>query len=200
MKFGNLTVIDMCEDNGRQSVTWECRCDCGKVVNRAVKYLLDGRARSCGCKRRDQYGAKNVQYKHGKFGTRIHKIWDGMIQRCHNSNCKDYKNWGGRGIKVCNEWREFENFYADMGEAPEGRSIDRIDNDKGYSKSNCRWATWKEQLRNRRNVRMLSIDGMTKPVVQWAEELGFNRQATVRRITARILANRAAINMEMDRL
>jgi len=81
---------------------------------------------------KDQWGSKNHMYRHGKFGTRIHKIWDGMIQRCHNKNSRDYKHWGARGIKVCERWRDFINFYEDMGEAPTGLSIDRIDNNKGY--------------------------------------------------------------------
>lgn len=124
---------------------------------------------------KDQWGSKNSMYCHGKFGTRIHKIWDGMIQRCHNPKSRDFKNWGARGITVSDRWRRFENFYADMGDAPTDRSLDRIDNNKGYSKENCRWATWKMQHRNRRNNRFLEYRGQSKTMAEWIEITGIKK-------------------------
>lgn len=122
-------------------------------------------------------GKKNWAYRHGKFGSRIHKIWDGMIQRCHNPNCKDYKNWGARGIKVCKRWRDFINFYADMGDVPENglkMSLGRIDNNKGYFKKNCEWQTWKQQHRNKRNSKILTFNGKTQNLSAWIEEVAIN--------------------------
>lgn len=115
-------------------------------------------------------------YRHGMFGTRIHKIWDGMIQRCHNKNCKDYKNWGGRGIKVCKRWRDFINFYKDVGEPPTGKSLGRIDNNKGYSKENCEWQTWTEQHRNKRTNKIIKIGNETKNQSAWIEHFKINPQ------------------------
>ena len=105
-------------------------------------------------------------------GTRERKTWNDMIQRCRNPNSKDYKNYGGRGIKVCERWHEFEGFYEDMGDKPDGMSLDRIDNDGDYRPSNCRWATAKTQCRNRRGNRMLTYDGQTKCASAWAEVVG----------------------------
>lgn len=125
-------------------------------------------------------------YRHGMFGTKIHKIWDGMIQRCHNKNCKDYKNWGGRGIKVCAEWRTFANFYRDMGDVPDNgvkMSLGRINNNQGYHKANCRWETWKEQHRNRRDNNVIRFNGKSQPISAWAEELGINRNTLYWRLS-----------------
>lgn len=115
--------------------------------------------------------------RHGMFGTGIHKIWDGMIQRCRNPKSKDYKHWGARGTAVCDSWRKFVNFYKDMGDPEPGTSLDRIDNDGDYRKGNCRWATQKEQHRNKRNNRMISFKGKTKAMSAWAEELGINKNS-----------------------
>ncbi len=124
---------------------------------------------------KDQWGKKNSMYRHGKFGTRVHKIWDGMVQRCHNENSRDYPNWGGRGIRVCDRWREFVNFYEDMGDPLDGWSLDRIDNNGPYSKSNCRWATWKTQHNNKRNNRFLVFQNQKMTVSQWATITGLTK-------------------------
>ncbi len=110
--------------------------------------------------------------RHGMFGTKIYSIWGGIIQRCHNEQCPAYPRYGGRGITVSDEWRTFENFYRDMGERPQGKSLDRSDNDKGYSKENCRWATPKEQARNTRKNLYITHKGQTYLLLEWAEQLG----------------------------
>ena len=113
---------------------------------------------------------------HGLTKTSIHDIWRSMRQRCLNKKNKAYKNYGGRGIKVCKEWESFEIFYKDMGERPEGMTLDRINNDGNYEKSNCRWATDAEQTNNTRANILLTFEGMTKNVAQWARFKGFNIQ------------------------
>lgn len=110
--------------------------------------------------------------RHGQFGTRTYNIWGKMIQRCLNPKSSNYQHYGGRGILVCERWLDFENFYADMGKAPASLSLDRIDNEKGYSPDNCRWATGKEQCRNTRRNCHLTLNGTTKTVIEWAEYLG----------------------------
>ena len=106
----------------------------------------------------------------GKSPTYI--TWDKMKTRCNNPNHERYKDYGGKGIKVCVRWNSFVNFLKDMGERPEGKTLDRIDTTKGYSKSNCRWATIKQQMRNRNNTLMFTYEGKTKPLKEWAEEIG----------------------------
>lgn len=98
-----------------------------------------------------------------------------MISRCTNPNVKCFSNYGGRGIKICNEWEKFENFLADMGERPEGKTIERIENDKGYYKENCRWATKKEQANNKRNNVPFTFNGKTQNAAQWEAELGLKK-------------------------
>lgn len=109
---------------------------------------------------------------HGMRQTKIYTIWRGMRSRCQNPNVAAYPNYGGRGITVCPAWQSFENFYRDMGDPPAGFSLDRVNNDLGYSPENCRWATRKEQSRNQRGLRLLTIDGVEKSMGEWAEISG----------------------------
>ena len=111
-------------------------------------------------------------YKHGMYGTRTYKNWFSMKQRCLNRNDKNYKNYGGRGITICPEWLTFINFYKDMGEKPKDKSIDRINNNSGYCKSNCRWATPKEQMNNTRRNHLIDYRNKIQTMKQWSEELG----------------------------
>lgn len=114
---------------------------------------------------------------HRMTKTRIYKIWVNIIGRCTNPNDKDYPRYGGRGITISDEWRKFENFYSDMGNKPAGMQIDRINNNQGYSRENCRWATPSENSRNRRSARMITHNGETKNLVEWAQELGICSKA-----------------------
>ena len=135
--------------------------------------------------------------KHGMSGTKTYESWASMKARCLNPNHKNYKNYGGRGIVICECWlgkNGFQNFFNEMGEKPKGLSIDRIDNNKGYCKSNCRYATQKQQLNNIRRNRLLTYKNKTQNVTQWAEELGINRNTLFGRIrygwsVKRILTN-----------
>ena len=117
--------------------------------------------------------------KHGKHGTPEHKAWASMLQRCTNLKNAMWPHYGGRGIKVCDRWLDFKHFYADMGDRPEGTSIDRQDNDGNYEPGNCRWATDIEQNNNTSHNRFITLDGVTKTLAQWARERGLKHR-TVR--------------------
>lgn len=119
---------------------------------------------------------------HGMSKTKIYGIWSAMMSRCNNPNSGAYHNYGGRGIRVCERWHRFEDFYADMGERPQGKSLERINNDKGYSPENCIWAEREVQARNRRDTRYLTSDGVTKSVAEWSDETGISIGTICRRL------------------
>lgn len=147
-RFGRLVVVEQADNNNRGQVTWKCKCDCGNIKIICSASLVRGSTNSCGCLQKED--VKKRSTKHGMRKTLTYKIWAGMLQRCNNWNDPSYKDYGGRGITVCERWLKFENFFADMGEKPHGLTIDRIDNDLGYYKENCKWATQAEQVRNQR--------------------------------------------------
>ena len=120
-------------------------------------------------------GNKNPSFRHGKTKTRTYRCWSGMLTRCSNKNTKQWKDYGGRGIKFDKRWRDFCNFLEDMGECPEGHSLDRIDVNKGYNKKNCRWATHDQQVRNARSNLNITYAGKTMCVAEWAREMGINK-------------------------
>lgn len=107
--------------------------------------------------------------KHGKTNSRAYVAWENMIARCTNPKHPSYKNYGARGVKICERWMKFTNFYADMGDPPDGMSLDRIDNEGGYCPENCRWANTKVQAYNKRTTILLEIDGETKTLLEWSE-------------------------------
>ena len=163
-RFGMLTVISRADNRGT-SVMWNCLCDCGNTSIANGNNLRRGATRSCGCQ----------LIKHGQKGTRLYNIWGGMKARCYRPNHRWYKRYGGRGITVCNEWlHDFQAFYdwAMANGYKDSLSLDRQDNDKGYSPDNCRWATEVEQKNNRSNNQLVEIDGKIQTLSQWAAETG----------------------------
>lgn len=170
-KFTRLTVVSR-DNTSTKSVRWNCVCDCGNTTNVAANELKRGSSRSCGCLQKE-LAAKRVS-THKLSKTPTYKVWDAIIQRCLNENSQAYANYGGRGITVCEHWKTFQNFYADMGEKPDGLSIDRIDNNKGYSPDNCRWADTKTQSTNKRTNNKYTYDHKTLCISEWAELYGMS--------------------------
>ena len=147
-KYGKLKVVDLSHLKGNK-VYWLCVCDCGNQKSIYQNSLIGkGKVSSCGCSRIGKF----TSLSHGFSKKPIYRTWANMLNRCKNINATGYKNYGGRGIKVSKDWGKFENFLRDMGEAPSGLSLDRIDVNKDYSKDNCRWATSIEQNNNKRKT------------------------------------------------
>ena len=174
-KFGKLLVIrrdGSAPNGGSKAPMWLTRCDCGQEKRMNGSNLRRGVSKSCGC----------TLKKHGMFGTPEYRIWDSMVRRCHNPKHQAFKDYGGRGITVCASWRKFENFFQDMGRAPPGMWLDRINNNGNYEPGNCRWATPTQQGRNKRTNRLLTVGDVTATVPEWAERSGLKRTTIKERL------------------
>ena len=175
-KFGRLTVINLLSERAKNGMKiYKCLCNCGNYINVRYGNLTSGNTKSCGCFNSDCSSKRNST--HHKTHTRLYKIYHNMKTRCYNKNATRYSDWGGRGVVICDEWlNDFMSFYnrAIVNGYNDTLTIDRIDNNKGYSPSNYRWVTNQEQSNNRRSNINITYNGKIKTMEQWSEELGIN--------------------------
>lgn len=175
-RFNRLTVLERDFDKVRR-VHWKCICDCGIHISAAACDVKSGHTKSCGCANQESRVINNT--KHGKNRTPTYVVWSNMLARCTNPNLRDYKNYGGRGITICDQWRTFEGFFADMGERPDGLTLERIDVDGNYDPANCKWATPKEQANNWRKSIRATYMGKSYTAMQLSEMLNVSHERVV---------------------
>ena len=173
-RFGRLVVKRFLYTRGHEATYWLCVCDCGTEKAVRAGNLRSGNTKSCGC--------RQGTYRHDKYRSKVYLAWGGMLQRCENPKDPSYRNYGGRGITVCEQWHDFVVFYADMGDPPTGLSLDRIDNDGNYEPENCRWASLSEQQRNCRHNHLVTFQGKTQCLAAWAQEVSINQSTIQRRL------------------
>ena len=191
-KIGRLTVITEAGSDKHGHVKWLCQCECGTQKVILGDPLQRGLTRSCGCLRKE--AVSKATSTHGMSGTTTYSAWNSMLGRCIYPNTNGYKNYGGRGITVCERWlHSFENFYADMGVKPKKLTLERIDNNKGYSPDNCKWASRTENNRNKRTNRIIRYDGKSQCISAWEEDLGMGKGVLSHRL--RLYPPQIAINM-----
>ncbi len=187
-RYGQLTVIEQAPPpehvKRKDTAYWRCRCDCGNTVIVVGVSLREGNTASCGCLQRAT--AVATMTTHGMYKSTEYQSWQGMKERCYNPANRSYPNYGGRGIAVCDRWRDsFVAFFEDMGPKPSPtHSLDRIDGNGDYRPDNCRWATREQQQNNLRINRMLTYDGKTQTLARWAKELGIRQKTISTRLSA----------------
>lgn len=186
-RFGKLIVIERAENyvqpNGQKKTQWHCKCDCGNEIITVGYNLTRGVCTSCGCVRIERLVQMNKT--HGKSNHILFSKWEHMKDRCYNPKDKRYKNYGGRGIKICDEWlNSFESFYEWSLENgyQDGLSIDRIDVNGNYEPNNCRWTTWDVQCNNRTNNVYIEYNGEIKTLKQWCDILNIDYKKAHNRI------------------
>jgi hypothetical protein len=174
IKFGKLTLIkevnSSFKPSGQRKRMVLCKCDCGNENVIQLYSITSGNTKSCGCYISEQSSLRNK--KHGESDkTKEYRTWQSIKRRCYNINNEKYKNYGGRGIKICDRWlHSFENFLEDIGRSPSIKhSIDRIDVNGNYEPNNCRWATQKEQCNNRSNNHYITYNSYTRTIAEWSE-------------------------------
>jgi len=187
-RFGRLVVLYDTGERKCGRVVWHCRCDCGNEVDVVSSYLVSGNTRSCGCYQRERTAETHTthgmsQRGKGKYHP-VYEAWHNMLQRCENPNHKWYKDYGGRGITVCDEWHDPQIFisWALASGWEKGLALDRIDNNGNYKPDNCRLVTPKENSRNKRSNRLITFDDKTQTMAEWAEELNISYDALKHRI------------------
>ncbi|QVW08761.1 AP2 domain-containing protein [Phage CBW1004C-Prop1] len=179
-RYNELVAIKRVGSCRSGDAKWLFQCDCGNQFSASGYAARTSKIINCPQCAKER--AKTASIKHGRAKTSEFGIWTDMQTRCLNPNSTSYPNYGGRGIGICQRWMKFQNFFQDMGPRPSmNHSIDRIDPDGDYSPDNCRWATHKEQSRNKRNTIRVTINGVTKPLVEWCEEYGCGKAAAYQR-------------------
>lgn len=178
-RFGKLLVIENTNKKKNKKTIWLCKCDCGDYKEVQVDNLTTGHTKSCGC-------LNGKGYKHNLKNTRLYYIWSCMKQRCYNKNHKQYKDYGQRGIKICNEWHEFINFYnwAINTDYQDNLTIDRINNNGNYEPENCRWVNMKIQSNNRRSNHIIEYKNETHTLKEWCDILKLNYKTMQTRINS----------------
>lgn len=183
-RVSRLLVIRRYPENNKfGQVQWECLCECGNITIVGTSQLRPNRTTSCGCFQKE--AVRNASLTHGMSSSAEYRTWNKIRERCYNERDKRYSDYGGRGITMCEEWRNsFEAFYRDMGKRPSSsHSIDRKDNNKGYDKENCRWATRIEQANNKRNNAIYELNGKVKTLAGWCRELHLNYDFVQQRLS-----------------
>lgn len=177
-RYGKLSVISYDGKNNHGLDVVTVRCDCGNEKQVLAVHVTHGSTKACGCLK--------LKHGHARKGieSRTFRSWQHVLSRCTNPNNTHYNDYGGRGIRVCDRWYDFLCFLEDMGECAPGLTIERIDNDKGYYKENCKWATRMEQAQNRRNTVRVTIGGISKTPSEWARASGLSRSTIEQRIAA----------------
>lgn len=177
-KVGRLTIVCQTSYKGNSKKarkTWVVRCDCGAVKEVLDQSLRSNMTVSCGCLAKEFTSLRLKNRKENNKQTKAYMAWRDMLQRVRNKNNPAYRHYGGRGLTVCEEWLSFDSFHSDMGEPPSSKhTLEREDNDKGYSPENCAWKLMKDQARNKRTNRLVEINGVVKCAGQWIEEEGIN--------------------------
>jgi hypothetical protein len=193
-KYGRLVVICIEGKTNSGNYKWKCICSCGNETVVASGDLKKKKksTKSCGCLVSDT--AREMLKTHGDSNSRTFISWSSMLGRCYNTNSTGYKNWGGRGLRVCDRWLIYDNFKEDMGTRPESTSLDRIDNSIGYEPSNCRWSTSEEQNNNTRATHKIKLMGKEMSISQWSKYLGIPRST----LSSRILYSRWPVDKALN--
>ena len=182
-RFGRLVVLDLDHVSEKNHNSWwKCQCDCGREVVVYRGSLTSGDSISCGCYHREH--VRDFSKTHGMSSTPLYSTWSGMVQRCTNPNAKNYERYGGRGVTVCSEWDDFKNFHdwAVTHGYEQGLTIDRKDNDLGYSPDNCRWVDRITQQNNTRRNKLVTFNGETRSIAEWSRILGINHETLQYRV------------------
>ena len=181
-RFDRLTVESYSHSNTNGRAVWKCVCDCGETLFVKGNALLSGNTKSCGCLKTEKISS--LKYSHGLCKTRLYRIWCAMLTRCSNSEFTEFDRYGGRGIKVCDEWQEFLPFYewAMANGYADNLTIDRIDNDGDYRPGNCRWATRSEQNNNTKKNHYITYNGKTHTIAEWSRITGIKYGTLINRI------------------
>lgn len=205
-RFGSLVALSMNGRDKHNKILWLCKCDCGKELDVVGNKLRNGNTKSCGCSRASALQKARKARKNNGYTTthkKANQAWRDMWSRCTNHKHKSWLRYGGRGISVCDRWKDFKFFLEDMGDPPDGHSIDRINNDGNYDPLNCQWATRSQQMRNTsRNVHVL-FEGEVMCASDVVKKLGLNKShiyykinKELKKIEKRLSNNKSTVTLE----